>query len=74
MIKSILRISTLISLLAIALLCVCGEIFDNAIDTTANFILIKLFGFMAAWTVSRLYTRWAITDPWIAAYDQWCKQ
>lgn len=74
MIKSIFRIATLISLLAIALLFIFGEIIDSTIDTAANFILIKLVGVMVAWAVSRLYTQWAVIDRWIAAYDKWCKQ
>lgn len=72
---SITRIAILTILGIFAMALILGtETSENATAWTLQVIIDKGLGVAACFAVGRLYRRWRRADPWIKAYDRFCKE
>lgn len=72
MIKSVIRVSVLIALAAVAFLGILSTPLDNSQTWELDLLSQKAIGFLSAFVFSRLYAKWLKVDRWIEAYDRWC--
>ncbi len=70
--KSLTRITALVALMTLGIVCMMAEDNGNGGDALMREVLSKVVAIAALWAGFRLYTRWAATDKWLKAYQQWC--
>lgn len=71
--KSTIRILTLVTLFAAAFYCILSQ--PNAADITrwvTTLVISKSIGVACLLVSAFLYLRWIKTDKWIAIYHRWC--
>lgn len=74
MTKSLIRVSILIALSVVAFIGIFSAPIDNSPTWFSDFFISKGIGFVAAWSIYKLYPRWAKTDKWVSVYDKWCSK
>lgn len=68
---SILRIAALLALAVAAVAGILSLPADTSATWLPDLLIGKALGIAAALAYHRLYRRWAVADPWLAAYHVW---
>lgn len=72
---SLLRILILLAIGVFSFFYLLGEEMDeNLTDWMLYLILDKALALLAIWVFVLLYKKWSLVDPWISAYDKYCKK
>lgn len=70
-IVSTLRIAALLALAAAAVAGILSLPADTSATWLPDLLIGKALGIAAALAYHRLYCRWSVADPWLAAYHAW---
>lgn len=68
---SILRIAALLALATAAVAGILSLPAGTSATWLPDLLVGKALGIAAALAYHRLYRRWAVSDPWLAAYHAW---
>ncbi len=52
----------------------CEEMDENLSAWLLHLIFDKVLAVLALWFSVLLYKRWSLVDPWISAYEKYCKK
>lgn len=72
---SLIRIAILVVLFSVSIILIINIENDEPIwKFVIHAILDKGLGFLGLYIFHLLYSQWSKIDPWIAAYDKYCKK
>lgn len=72
---SLLRAFILVALCAVSLLLIMNiENDESALAFALHAVFDKGLGILGFYIFHLLYTHWSKIDPWISAYDKYCKK